>query len=556
MSDDRLDIYLLNEPLPGTERSALVRNLAATFKKDVPTIEKMLRKPRSLLKANVDAATAAKYKNAIHKAGGKCDLVAHGEQLFPSDALSPVAARPVLTVAPVEATELRPAAEPVTANEASNNAANSTTNNAQASPYSAPMTNAQQEKEYFCYNCGRGIAAGLANCPYCQAKQVQLNSKDKSTAGLLAFFLGGFGIHRFYLGQWWGVFYLLFWMTWIPSIISFFEAFVFWFSSREGWQRKYGQVPAASTGFKVAIGVACFIGFIFIVGILAAVSLPAYQDYTARSKVHSGLPLVSQTRDKVTAVINEKDFYPSENVLAGLPENISNEFVSSITLSDDAQMIVAFRIPHLEKTRQNIIIWTPVEEGGEITWHCLGGSMPDKYRVPECRGGSGAITLQPETDRDALKRKIFSDDKRVSLTVPDNWKGDRTLNDVAILGVANPKSEVYAIVIDDAKSDFDPALSKSEYLDIHTQNMEASVNDFSRDSTIRSLQVNGLPAVQQVVSGVADKLKVTYILTVVETETHFYVIYAWTLTSRYERNQSLLSKVSSSFNVQKAGNPK
>ena len=557
MSEDRLDIYLLNDPLPGTERSALVRNLAATFKKDVPIIEKMLRKPRSLLKANVDAATAAKYKNAIHKAGGQCEIVAHGEQLFPSDALSPVAPRPALTVAPVEATALTPAADNSSAVESAFNEStpnDSTSHQQSASPYSAPATNAHQEREYFCYNCGRGIAAGVAYCPYCHAKQVQLNSKDKTTAGLLAFFLGGFGIHRFYLGQWWGVFYLLFWVTWIPSIVSFFEAFVFWFTSRQTWQQKYGQVPAASTGFKVAIGVACFIGFIFIVGILAAVSLPAYQDYTARSKVHAGLPLVNQTRDKVTAVIQEKEFYPNENVLAGLPDNISNEFVSAITLSEDAQMIVEFRIPHLEKTRQNIIIWTPVEEDGDITWSCLGGSMPDKYRVPECRGGSGAVTVQPETDRNALRKRMYSDDKRVSLTVPDNWKGDRNLNDVAILGVSNQIGEVYAIVIDDNKSDFDASLTRSDYLDIHIRNMEETVKDFHRVSTPTALQVGGLPAEQQVVAGLSENVKVTYLLTTIESDSHFYIVYAWTLTSRFEQNKALLSKVSASFSVKKQGN--
>lgn len=67
MSDVRLDVYLLGETQPGVDRPTLVRNLAATFKKDVPVIEKMLRKPRSLLKASVDVVTAEKYKTAIYK---------------------------------------------------------------------------------------------------------------------------------------------------------------------------------------------------------------------------------------------------------------------------------------------------------------------------------------------------------------------------------------------------------------------------------------------------------------------------------------------------------
>ena len=59
-------------------------------------------------------------------------------------------------------------------------------------------------------------------------------------AGTLALFLGGLGIHRFYLGQWWGVFYLLLCWTLVPSIIAFIEGIVFFSTSDENWDRKFG----------------------------------------------------------------------------------------------------------------------------------------------------------------------------------------------------------------------------------------------------------------------------------------------------------------------------
>ena len=60
-------------------------------------------------------------------------------------------------------------------------------------------------------------------------------------AGLLALFVGGLGIHRFYLGQWWGLFYLLFFWTFIPAIIAFFEGIVFLCTSDEAWNLRYGD---------------------------------------------------------------------------------------------------------------------------------------------------------------------------------------------------------------------------------------------------------------------------------------------------------------------------
>lgn len=547
MSDARLDIYLLGEPQPGTDRSTLVRNLAATFKKEVPVIEKMLRKSRSLLKADVDAATAAKYRSAIHKAGGKCELVNHGEQLFPSEALNPVTARSALTVAPFEPTPLSPAV--------SDEAPESTTstNTHYNSPYSAPNANSESI-DYFCYKCGRGIAPGLAQCPYCRTPQVQLYRKEKATAGVLAFFLGGLGVHRFYLGQWWGIFYLLFWGTFIPSIVSFIEAFVFWLTPNERWNQKYGQVPARGAGMAVALVVGAIL-MIAIVGILAAIALPAYQDYTTRSKVQAALPLINETRQKVTDVIKQKDFLPSANVLAGLPDNISNEFVTSIQLGEGAQMIVSFNIPSLNEGN-NTIIWTPTQQGGEIVWSCTTGAMLDKYRMPECRGGSGArnSTQNQGADKSSLHVRMYSDDKTISLMVPSDWKGNRKLNEEAILGVANTFDEVYAIVISEAKSDFESSVTLDDYLQLVVKNTESSAENFREISAVQSLNIKGLSAKQQVIAASVNRLKVTYLLTGLEDDTHFYLIYAWTMDSRFEKNRALLKKVSESFTVHSGSN--
>ena len=49
--------------------------------------------------------------------------------------------------------------------------------------------------------------------------------KNKTTAGLLAIFLGGLGIHKFYLGQnGLGILYLIFVWTFIPAIIALVDA--------------------------------------------------------------------------------------------------------------------------------------------------------------------------------------------------------------------------------------------------------------------------------------------------------------------------------------------
>lgn len=66
--------------------------------------------------------------------------------------------------------------------------------------------------------------------------------KEKNVAGILALFLGGFGVHRFYLGQTGlGVFYLIF--CWLPLIwiLGLIDAIVFFSMDKEAFDLKYNR---------------------------------------------------------------------------------------------------------------------------------------------------------------------------------------------------------------------------------------------------------------------------------------------------------------------------
>lgn len=64
--------------------------------------------------------------------------------------------------------------------------------------------------------------------------------KSKVAAGVLAIFLGGIGIHKFYLGKiGMGILYLLFCWTGIPAIVAFIEGIVYLCSNDENFQLKH-----------------------------------------------------------------------------------------------------------------------------------------------------------------------------------------------------------------------------------------------------------------------------------------------------------------------------
>ncbi|UQY80426.1 TM2 domain-containing protein [Candidatus Hepatincola sp. Av] len=64
--------------------------------------------------------------------------------------------------------------------------------------------------------------------------------KNKGTAIILCLFLGGIGIHKFYLGSnLLGLLYLIFCWTFIPFILAFIDFFILIFTSDENFNKKY-----------------------------------------------------------------------------------------------------------------------------------------------------------------------------------------------------------------------------------------------------------------------------------------------------------------------------
>lgn len=99
----------------------------------------------------------------------------------------------------------------------------------------------------FCRGCGKEIHESAATCPHCGAPQGKsAGGKSKVTAGVLALLLGGFGIHKFYLGAWgWGIIYILFVLTFIPAILALIEGIRYLTLSEDDFTRKASEMNGA-----------------------------------------------------------------------------------------------------------------------------------------------------------------------------------------------------------------------------------------------------------------------------------------------------------------------
>ena len=89
---------------------------------------------------------------------------------------------------------------------------------------------------------GGGASSSAASSSGSIERDQPIFSKSRITAGVLAILLGSFGAHKFYLGRWgWGIIYLLFSWTYIPTIVGLIEGVIYLFSSNESFASKHDR---------------------------------------------------------------------------------------------------------------------------------------------------------------------------------------------------------------------------------------------------------------------------------------------------------------------------
>ncbi|WP_018867977.1 MULTISPECIES: pilin [unclassified Thioalkalivibrio] len=125
-----------------------------------------------------------------------------------------------------------------------------------------------------------------------------------------------------------------------------------------------------------------------IIGILAAIALPAYQDYTARAQMSEAMSLTSGARTAVAETYATTGDWPSNNDEAGLSTatEITGSYVESVTVSGDgvitAQLFNA--APVQNQIRGDDLVLTPTDEDGSVSWECS-GSADSKFYPASCR---------------------------------------------------------------------------------------------------------------------------------------------------------------------------
>lgn len=122
-----------------------------------------------------------------------------------------------------------------------------------------------------------------------------------------------------------------------------------------------------------------------IIGILAAVALPQYQDYTIRTRVSESVTLADGQKTAVAEFYNANSRFPASNASAGIASagSIIGKYTNGVTVSGSG--VITASVNSTNTGTGGNMVFVPTANGGSISWSCTTSTVAAKYRPSNCR---------------------------------------------------------------------------------------------------------------------------------------------------------------------------
>lgn len=127
-----------------------------------------------------------------------------------------------------------------------------------------------------------------------------------------------------------------------------------------------------------------------IIGILSAVAIPAYQDYTIRAQVAEGIHLSSAAKAAATEYFGDRGIWPVDNTTAGLASaaDINGNYVASVAVSGSLITITYGNNAHTSLTGRKLGL-QGASSAGSTRWTCsttsLSPAVDARYLPNSCK---------------------------------------------------------------------------------------------------------------------------------------------------------------------------
>jgi type IV pilus assembly protein PilA len=126
-----------------------------------------------------------------------------------------------------------------------------------------------------------------------------------------------------------------------------------------------------------------------IIGILAAIAIPAYQDYIVRAKVSEAVSLASGDKTRLTEYYNSEGEWPADGAAATafgleLTDAADSEYLSGAALTDGTGVMTYTFANITGAVNGDTLVMTPTDNGGNVTWACT-SDTDAKYLPAACK---------------------------------------------------------------------------------------------------------------------------------------------------------------------------
>lgn len=139
-----------------------------------------------------------------------------------------------------------------------------------------------------------------------------------------------------------------------------------------------GLGGTSNAGLIVAL---VFVG-IAMIGILAAIAIPAYQDYTTRARLAQALMTEKSAATTVSNYYLEHQAFPTDLTQAGFTTALPPS-VSSLSIEADGTLVATMANPPI--SGQTLLLVPSKDASNGITWVCKSEEIKDKLLPRECR---------------------------------------------------------------------------------------------------------------------------------------------------------------------------
>src|SRR5580658_6711603 len=118
-----------------------------------------------------------------------------------------------------------------------------------------------------------------------------------------------------------------------------------------------------------------------IIGILAAIAIPAYQDYTVRAQVTEGMNLASPVETGIAEYFANTGSFPTAMSSVGISSTPSGKYVSGVTITSGAIVVTYGNQANSNVASQTLGLTPYTDPNNDIIWVCGNHTEPNSATI-------------------------------------------------------------------------------------------------------------------------------------------------------------------------------